>query len=307
MRIGLALSVIALSSSCLAQDPGMAAAQAAQHTTEQAQQAAQDAARTGQQAAQEASRLSRECPPASRPKFSVAAGVYDKPVTVKIRENTRGAVVYYTTDGWTPTAASTRYTGPITISTTTTLQAIAIAPNMPRSRIASGVYTVRQAGPGASPLNSAAAPATVASAGVLPKGTVVPLVFAADYTSRQTDVGDKINLTVADDVKIGEAVVVPKGTMAVVNVTEAHKATVGGFPGFVSLEAETLKVGDTTVKLTGTVAKEGREKSVNPGTIGLAMVPAGLLLVHGNEAEIKPGAVFSATVAEDTKLGNAPK
>jgi len=32
------------------------------------------------------------------------------------------------------------------------------------------------------------------------------------------------------------------------------------------------------------------------------MVPAGLLLVHGNEAEIKPGAVFTATVAEDTKL-----
>jgi hypothetical protein len=302
MRMGLALSMIALSASNIAQNPGMAAAQAAEQAAQQAQQAAeqanretirqtqqatQDAARASQQANEDARRLSQCCSPAARPRFSLPGGAFDKPVTVKIREATRGAVVYYTTDGWTPTTDSTRYTGPIAISHTTTLQAVAVAPHMPRSRIASGVYTIRQPAPATSSESPSVTPTS--AAGVLTKGTLVPLVFATDYTSRNADVGDKINLMVAGDIKIGDALVISKGTPAVVNVTEAHKAGPGGLPGFVSLEA-------------GTVAKQGRELSINPGTIGLAMVPAGLLLVHGNEAEIKPGAVFTATVAEDTKL-----
>jgi hypothetical protein len=303
----------------------MAAQQAAQQATQTAQQAAQDsmranqeamrqtqqanedATRASQQANEDARRLAQCCTPAARPKFSVQGGVYDKPVTVKIRESTRGAVVYYTTDGWTPTTASTRYTGPVTMNVTTTLQAIAVAPNMPRSRIASSMYTIRQAGPTVVPQSSAVSPTTVASEGVLPKCTVVPLVFAADYTSRKADVGDKINLTLADDVKIGDAIVIPKGTPAIVNVTEAHKAGPGGLPGVVALEAESLTIGGTTVKLAGVAAKEGREVGINPATVGLSIVPAGLLLVHGNEAEVQQGMVFTATVAEDTKVGAPAK
>ena len=103
------------------------------------------------------------------------------------------------------------------------------------------------------------------------------------------------------------AVLVRKGTTAIVNVTEAHKAGVGGLPGFVSFEAESLSVDGATVKLRGTAAKEGREVQVNPVAIGLAMIPAGLLLVHGNEADIKAGSVFMATVAEDTPLPSTMK
>jgi len=325
MRIRLAFSLIALSATSLAQNPGMAAAQAAQQATQQAQQAAQaanddairqaqqasqDAARASQQANQDAQRLAHYCPPAGRPKFSVKGGVFTKPVTVKIRESTRGAVVYYTTDGWTPTANSTRYTGPITISSTTTLQAIAVAPDMPRSRVASAVYRVDlSSGKGAaSPAAMVAAATSPVKPGVLLKGTSVPLVFASDFSSRKADVGDKINLTLAEDLKVGDVVIVPKGAMAVVNVTEAHKASVAGIPGFVSFEAESLNLDGRVVKLQGSAAKEGREVQINPATAGLAfVVPGGVFLVHGNEAEIKQGAVFTATVAEDTKVGTTTK
>jgi type II secretory pathway pseudopilin PulG len=323
MRIHVVLLVIALSPFLLAQTPGMNAAQQAQQAAQQAAQASQqasqeamrqaqqaneDAARASQQASQNAQQMAHICPPAARPQFSVKAGSFSKPVTVKIREKTRGAVVYYTTDGWTPTTNSMRYTGPVTITSTTTLQAIAVAPDMPRSRIASGVYTVNapavQSGPVPGPPVATAPPVESSpTIRMLPKGTLVPLVFASNFSSRKADVGDKINLTLAGDLKIGDAVVAAKGATAIANVTEAHKSGVAGVPGFVAFEAESLTLEGTVVKLMGTAAKEGREVQVNPATVGLAfVVPGGVFLVHGNDAEIKQGSVFTATVAEDTKL-----
>ena len=62
------------------------------------------------------------------PKFSVKPGKYNEPRTVKITNSTAGATIYDTTDGWTPTAESQRYTGPIKVSSTTKLRAIAISP-----------------------------------------------------------------------------------------------------------------------------------------------------------------------------------
>jgi len=319
MRILVMFLVTTLCPPVWAQNAGMMAAQQAQQAAQQASQAAQhanqeamrqaqqaneDAARASQQASQN-TQLAHTCPPAAKPKFSVKAGTFAKPITVKIRENTRGAVVYYTTDGWTPTTNSARYTGPITITSTTTLQAIAVAPAMPRSRIASAVYRVDLPAGKISPAPAsmvATAPSPI-TPGVLPKGTSVPLVFAADFSSRKADVGDKINLALAEDLKIGDTVIAPKGASAIVNVTEAHKSSVAGIPGFVSFEAESLTVDGTVVKLTGLAAKEGREVQVNPATVGLAfVVPGGVFLVHGNEAEIKAGNMFVATVAEDTKL-----
>ena len=131
----------------------------------------------------------------------------------------------------------------------------------------------------------------------------MPLAFAADFSSRKADVGDKINLTLAVDLKVGDAIIAAKGSTAIVNVTEAHKSSVAGIPGFVSFEAESLTIDGTVVKLQGSAAKEGREVQINPATVGLAfVVPGGVFLVHGNEAEIKAGSVFVASVAEDTKL-----
>lgn len=78
------------------------------------------------------------------PKFSPKPGTF-KGVTpqVKITVATPGAVVYYTTDGSIPTAASQRYKGPITLSTTTILKATAVAPASAQSPIAQGKYIVK--------------------------------------------------------------------------------------------------------------------------------------------------------------------
>jgi gliding motility-associated-like protein len=68
-----------------------------------------------------------------RPTFSLTPGFYSAPQTVTITVPP-GGTVRYTLDGTEPTAASTQYTGPITISTTSVLTAITFGPNLPSVR-----------------------------------------------------------------------------------------------------------------------------------------------------------------------------
>ena len=80
--------------------------------------------------------------PLPAPAFSVAAGAYTGPQTVGISEATAGTTIYYTTNGSTPTTASTVYAGPITIGLTETLQAIAVETGYTNSPVASAAYTI---------------------------------------------------------------------------------------------------------------------------------------------------------------------
>lgn len=63
---------------------------------------------------------------------------------VKISCATSGATIYYTTNGDTPTTASSKYNGRVVISSDTTLKAIAVKDGMERSAVAS-VYFDKQA------------------------------------------------------------------------------------------------------------------------------------------------------------------
>ena len=74
------------------------------------------------------------------PTFSVPEGTYTEAQTVTLACETEGAAIYYTLDGTDPTAESTLYTAPITISTTTTVKAIAIKDDV-LSAVASATYT----------------------------------------------------------------------------------------------------------------------------------------------------------------------
>ncbi len=81
-------------------------------------------------------------PQAATPTFSLAAGSYSSTQTVTISDTTSGATIYYTTNGTTPTTSSTVYSGPITVSSSETVEAIATASGYTTSAVDSAAYTI---------------------------------------------------------------------------------------------------------------------------------------------------------------------
>jgi hypothetical protein len=90
-------------------------------------------------------------PPAATPTFSPSGGTFNAPQSVTISETTPGATIYFTTNGSNPSTRSTLYNGPVTISATTTLKAIAVATGYSNSAIAGATYTMVAAAPTFSP------------------------------------------------------------------------------------------------------------------------------------------------------------
>jgi hypothetical protein len=319
MRLRFFLLPLVLSGSlALAQDAGMQAAQMAQQASMQAMQDAQmanqQAIQANQQATQDALQASQNsdsgvygAPMAATPKLSVKPGTYPSAITLRMKDKTRGAVMYYTTDGWTPTAQSTRYVGPIHITATTHLQVIAIAPYFMRSQIAVASYIL----PGTTPVPTAEAAKTSLQSGapatpenlVLPKGAKVPLVVTADVISNKLEIGDTIPLALAQDLTVNGVVVAKKGTPAVATVIEVDGAGFAGQPGTITFAVHSLDVPGNLIPLDGTETKEGQNKYKTVRSVAIVpFVGISALFVHGKQAEIAPNMTLTAQVGQDTPV-----
>src|SRR5208283_1935290 len=76
------------------------------------------------------------------PTFSLAAGAYPSAQSVTISDATSGATIYYTTDGSTPMTSSTQYTGPLSVTATDTLPAIAVDTGSSIRAVGTATYTI---------------------------------------------------------------------------------------------------------------------------------------------------------------------
>ena len=76
------------------------------------------------------------------PTFSPAVGIYATAQAVTISDAMAGATIYYTTDGSTPSLGSLVYSGPITVSSPETVEAMAVASGYSPSAVASALYIV---------------------------------------------------------------------------------------------------------------------------------------------------------------------
>jgi hypothetical protein len=90
-------------------------------------------------------------PVAATPVLSPPPGQYGSTQTVTLSDATSGASIFYTTNATVPTTGSTRYTAPFTVSTSETVQAIAVASGYQTSAVAGGAYLI--GGTGATSVN----------------------------------------------------------------------------------------------------------------------------------------------------------
>ncbi len=136
---------------------------------------------------------------------------------------------------------------------------------------------------------------------LLKEGTEVSLKFSEALSSKTAHEDDRVNLELAEDLKVGDAIVAKAGTKAVGSVTHAKKSGMMGKGGELNIRLEYLKIGDTRVRLRANKGKEGESKVGTTIALTILFGPIGLLK-HGKNVEVKEGSPLKAFVDEDTQL-----
>jgi hypothetical protein len=135
---------------------------------------------------------------------------------------------------------------------------------------------------------------------VLKKGTEVPLKFAQSVRSSFTKTGDSIELVLADNVRVGDVLVLRKGARAVGSVTRGQGSGSMGKGGQVFLQVDWLKTDRSTVKLSGEGG--GKQSHRFCWECGMFFGAVGILGGMGKEYNIEEGTPVTAYVAEDVEL-----
>ncbi len=239
---------------------------------------------------------------ALRPVYLVKPGTYSQPVTVKMTDDTRGAIIYYTTDGWTPTINSNRYIGPIVVDSTTTLQAMAIVPGIGRSLVASGRYEITGAANSATPNVTAATENGGGQATILSRGTRAEFVFTGSVSSKNASVGDRIPVALVADLTVGGVVVAPRGTSGTVTIIQVDHNGIYGAPGALVFQVDPLSINGGVIELQGSEELDGEDAVESYQTSLIPVWGQMSLLKHGKDAEITKGMAFSAYVDRDVPL-----
>ena len=178
--------------------------------------------------------LAGAIPTAAKPTFSPAAGTYTAAQSVTIADATNGATIYYTTNGTTPTTSSTRYAGPIAVSATETLEAIAVASGATNSSVASATYTIQQSsGTTATPTFSPAAGTyttaqSVTIADATGGATIYYTTNGSTPTTSSTVYSGPITVSANETL---EAIAVASGQTASAVATASYTINTGGGTG----------------------------------------------------------------------------
>ena len=160
--------------------------------------------------------------------------------------------------------------------------------------------------PGAAPAANAAAadmtkPLCAANGCLLREGTEVTLKFVNDITSKTAKEGDPVEFVLADDVKVGDSVVIKKDAHATATVSNAKKAGMMGKPGELNVTLNYLDAADNHIRLRGTKGREGESKT--GATVALTVIfgPIGLIK-HGKNVQIPAGTPLTAYIDQDVWL-----
>jgi len=140
-----------------------------------------------------------------------------------------------------------------------------------------------------------------ASKVVLKEGTEVKLKFRDNLSSKTAAEGDPVNLTLDQDLKVGDVTVAKAGATAVGTISQAKKSGMLGRAGELNMRLDHLMAGDSRVKLRGSKGKQGEGKEGTTVALTVLFGPIGLIK-HGKNVEIKEGTPLMAYVDQDVEL-----
>jgi hypothetical protein len=126
---------------------------------------------------------------------------------------------------------------------------------------------------------------------LLAEGTEITLRMAQDISSRAARPGEPIELRLAEDLQVGDAIIAKAGARALGEVVQAKRPNFWGEAGEVSLRVHFLRVGEQKVEIRGALGSAGTR----------------YIIIRGSQAIIKAGTLLKAFVAADVEVTVLPE
>jgi hypothetical protein len=140
----------------------------------------------------------------------------------------------------------------------------------------------------------------------VPAMTPVYVTIDEELSSKRNKIGERFRIRVAEDVVLGERVVIPAGAAGEGEVIHAARSGVGGKPGELLLAARFVKVGDTDVPLRSMVLGRAGQSRVNESMAVAIVVPVLAFAVVGGAVIVPRDTPASAKTAVEIELPARP-
>ena len=136
--------------------------------------------------------------------------------------------------------------------------------------------------------------------------TALRLILSESLNSATNNVDDPVRFEVTEDVKSGDAIVVPKGSTAVGHVVEVEPKRRMGRAGKVNFTIDHVKAVDgSNVRLRASTTRKGEDRT-GAVIIGSAVLSPLFLIMRGKDIEIPKGTPFTAYVDGDREIWSHP-
>ena len=136
----------------------------------------------------------------------------------------------------------------------------------------------------------------------VPALTPVIVRIEDEISSKTNKSGDRFRITVAEDVRVGDAVVIPAGSVGEGEVIHAAKRGAGGKAGELIVMARFVRVGDNEIRLRSfALGAAGTDKSVDSLAASIVFGPFGLIQ-KGGDAYIVPETLGTAKTALEIQI-----